>query len=366
MTGPIFLAQFAGDAGAVQHAALHRQVGGGSRLQGRADSDLGVAPVRSRPRSARARPTAMKSKACSPEKASQITELSTHLQGQLVAVHPAYDEAFDGFAPREVRRNPQARQQWAVEQVLQGRARFTASRAQSARDVLRRARLAISVSVAATSRRSDRDGVRRAGAPLASDPRCVRRCRSRSVLRDSSGRGPVRRRDVRAVSRAASTIIPAATCCTTRVTSCCSSSTISASSTSITRASGCFMSRTRSSTRRAKQGVYWRLPAVDRARRPLSLARRRPGRFQRHLLEAHAVRLRRLGGARMGVLHQAPGTGRGGRRAVHSAPHRSARPSRRSMISPALRQRIACWPNRDGCWDSEVEATASRRLPRSA
>ena len=31
----------------------------------------------------------------------QITELSTHLQGQLVAVHPAYDALFDGFAPPE-------------------------------------------------------------------------------------------------------------------------------------------------------------------------------------------------------------------------------------------------------------------------
>jgi sugar phosphate isomerase/epimerase len=47
-----------------------------------------------------------------------ITELSTHLQGQLVAVHPAYDEAFDGFAAFEVRGNPRARQQWAVEQML--------------------------------------------------------------------------------------------------------------------------------------------------------------------------------------------------------------------------------------------------------
>jgi sugar phosphate isomerase/epimerase len=46
-----------------------------------------------------------------------ITELGTHLQGQLVAVHPAYDEAFDGFAPEAVRRNPQARQAWAVEQM---------------------------------------------------------------------------------------------------------------------------------------------------------------------------------------------------------------------------------------------------------
>jgi sugar phosphate isomerase/epimerase len=47
----------------------------------------------------------------------QLTELSTHLQGQLVAVHPAYDQAFDGFAPASVRGNPRARQAWAVEQL---------------------------------------------------------------------------------------------------------------------------------------------------------------------------------------------------------------------------------------------------------
>ena len=46
-----------------------------------------------------------------------ISELSTHLQGQLVAVHPAYDEAFDGFADPSVRGNPGARQAWAVEQL---------------------------------------------------------------------------------------------------------------------------------------------------------------------------------------------------------------------------------------------------------
>ncbi|MGP9568195.1 sugar phosphate isomerase/epimerase family protein [Halomonas sp. AOP5-B2-8] len=46
-----------------------------------------------------------------------LTELSTHLQGQLVAVHPAYDEMFDGFAAPEVRGNPKARQEWAVEQL---------------------------------------------------------------------------------------------------------------------------------------------------------------------------------------------------------------------------------------------------------
>jgi sugar phosphate isomerase/epimerase len=46
-----------------------------------------------------------------------ITELSTHLQGQLVAVHPAYDAQFDGFAAEHVRGNPAARQEWAVDQV---------------------------------------------------------------------------------------------------------------------------------------------------------------------------------------------------------------------------------------------------------
>lgn len=44
-----------------------------------------------------------------------ITELSTHLQGQLVAVHPAYDEAFAGFAPAGL--DAKARRQWAMEQL---------------------------------------------------------------------------------------------------------------------------------------------------------------------------------------------------------------------------------------------------------
>lgn len=47
----------------------------------------------------------------------EITELSTHLQGQLVAVHPAYDNQFDGFAPKEVHGNPSARTEWAVNQM---------------------------------------------------------------------------------------------------------------------------------------------------------------------------------------------------------------------------------------------------------
>ena len=46
-----------------------------------------------------------------------ITELASHLQGQLVAVHPAYDELFDAFAAPEVRGNGKARTEWATEQM---------------------------------------------------------------------------------------------------------------------------------------------------------------------------------------------------------------------------------------------------------
>ena len=62
-----------------------------------------------------------------------------------------------------------------------------------------------------------------------------------------------------------------------------------------------------------RAGRLWRIPALGRPGRPLPLAGRRPGRFRRHLLQADAVRLRRLGGAGMGMLHQAPRAGRGAR-----------------------------------------------------
>jgi len=51
------------------------------------------------------------------EQGVEITELSTHLQGQLVAVHPAYDKLFDGFAPEKYRNNPKARTEWAIDQL---------------------------------------------------------------------------------------------------------------------------------------------------------------------------------------------------------------------------------------------------------
>lgn len=48
----------------------------------------------------------------------EITELSTHLQGQLIAVNPAYDSLFDSFAPEKYRNNSKERQKWAVQQLM--------------------------------------------------------------------------------------------------------------------------------------------------------------------------------------------------------------------------------------------------------
>lgn len=47
-----------------------------------------------------------------------ISELSTHLQGQLVAVSPAYSQLFDGFADKSVQNNPSARTEWACQQLI--------------------------------------------------------------------------------------------------------------------------------------------------------------------------------------------------------------------------------------------------------
>lgn len=48
-----------------------------------------------------------------------ITELATHQIGQLIAVHPAYDELFDNFAPASLRGQPKARTEWATQQMIQ-------------------------------------------------------------------------------------------------------------------------------------------------------------------------------------------------------------------------------------------------------
>ena len=47
----------------------------------------------------------------------EISELATHLQGQLVASHYAYDKMFDAFAPEELHGNIKGRTEWAVKQM---------------------------------------------------------------------------------------------------------------------------------------------------------------------------------------------------------------------------------------------------------
>jgi len=48
----------------------------------------------------------------------EITELSTHLQGQLIAVNPAYDTLFDNFAPKELHGKKAERTEWAIHQLM--------------------------------------------------------------------------------------------------------------------------------------------------------------------------------------------------------------------------------------------------------
>ena len=49
----------------------------------------------------------------------EVSELSTHLEGQVIAVNPVYDDAFDHFAPQAVRGNAGARQAWATQTLKQ-------------------------------------------------------------------------------------------------------------------------------------------------------------------------------------------------------------------------------------------------------
>jgi sugar phosphate isomerase/epimerase len=115
--GPaIFLAQFAGDAAPFDAMSSIGKWAG----------DLGYVGVQIPSWDGRLfdLETAAESKAYCDELAGmllqhgvRVSELSTHLQGQLVAAHPAYDVLLDGFAPPAVHGCPQARQEWAVNQL---------------------------------------------------------------------------------------------------------------------------------------------------------------------------------------------------------------------------------------------------------
>ena len=88
--------------------------------------------------------------------------------------------------PPEVRGKPAARQAWAVEPAEAGRQGQPPPRPHRARDLLRRAGLALLLSLAAAAGGPGRGGVRRARPALAADPRRLRRGGRRRLLRDPS------------------------------------------------------------------------------------------------------------------------------------------------------------------------------------
>src|SRR3954467_11451921 len=133
--GPaIFLAQFAGDADPFNNLGAIARWAVGHGFKG-VQIPSWDARLFDLAKAAESRTYCDEIKGTLKEAGVELTELSTHLQGQLVAVHPAYDLAFDGFAAPEVRNNPAARgsagspareapntpaarQQWAVDQLM--------------------------------------------------------------------------------------------------------------------------------------------------------------------------------------------------------------------------------------------------------
>ncbi|MER2537279.1 MAG: sugar phosphate isomerase/epimerase [Rhizobiaceae bacterium] len=117
MKGPaIFLAQFAGDAAPFDSLASITAWAAGLGYEG-VQIPSWDARLFDLEEAARSTAYCDEIRGVCADAGVEITELSTHLIGQLVAVHPAYDAQFDGFAPPAVRGNPGARQEWAVERM---------------------------------------------------------------------------------------------------------------------------------------------------------------------------------------------------------------------------------------------------------
>ena len=117
MKGPgIFLAQFVGDAAPFDTLPNITKWAGGLGYKG-VQIPSGESKLFDLRKAADSQAYCDEVKGICAEGGVEITELSVHTQGQLVAVHPAYDAQFDAFAPEEVRGNPSARQAWAVEQM---------------------------------------------------------------------------------------------------------------------------------------------------------------------------------------------------------------------------------------------------------
>ncbi len=216
-----------------------------------------------------------------------LTELSTHLQGQLVAVHPAYDIAFDGFAPDSVKGNPRARQAWAVQQLLYA--------AKASANLGLRAHATFSGALAwpyiypwpqrpagLIETAFDELGARWKPILNAFDAAGVDLCfeiHPGEDLHDGATLPPAHQD----VSR----------------------------------------QRRGISSHRAP-GRLRRVSALDQSRRTFSLARRRTSGLHRHFFQTNAIRFRWLGRPRMGMLHQERRTRRCRGRSFHRPAHHSS------------------------------------------
>ena len=117
MKGPaIFLAQFAGDAAPFNSLPAIAKWAAGLGYRG-IQIPSGDARLFDLEKAATSRTYCDEVKGVCADAGVEITELSTHLQGQLVAVHPAYDAQFDAFADPRVRGDSKARTEWATGQM---------------------------------------------------------------------------------------------------------------------------------------------------------------------------------------------------------------------------------------------------------
>jgi sugar phosphate isomerase/epimerase len=107
--GPgIFLAQFAGDAAPFNNLKTICEWAAGLGFKG-VQIPTWVSSFIDLQKAAESKTYADEIKGIVNAAGLEITELSTHLQGQLVAAHPAYNELFDGFAPEQYRGNAAVR-----------------------------------------------------------------------------------------------------------------------------------------------------------------------------------------------------------------------------------------------------------------
>src|SRR4051794_19602092 len=112
--GPaIFLAQFAGDAAPFNSWDAICKWAAGLGYEGVQIPSWDVRLFELQ-KAAAAKSYCEEMKGAAQDPGIEITELSTHTQARLAAVQPAYDEAFDAFAPAKLHGNPKARQQWAL------------------------------------------------------------------------------------------------------------------------------------------------------------------------------------------------------------------------------------------------------------